>query len=156
MTQEQTSGVDIHSRHIEAIAKTDGFPIESVRATVHLLQDGATVPFIARYRKEITGGFDEVAVTRIRDRLRQLSQLEERRATIIKQLHAHGHWTSTIEAQLRAAETVSGLEDIYLPYRPKRKTRGTKATEAGLLPLAEQLWEQAGIDPEKAAMDFHL
>jgi uncharacterized protein len=126
-----------------------------VTATAALLADGATVPFIARYRKEVTGSLDEVAITGIRDRLEQLRALAERRQAICKSLEERALLTEELRAALEAAETLSALEDIYQPYRPKRRTRATVAREKGLEPLADLLWAQdPALDPAAAASPF--
>src|SRR5476651_800779 len=105
---------------------------KQVSATVELLDEGATVPFISRYRKEVTGTLDEVQVAAIRDRVQQLRELDKRREAILKSLTDMGKLTPELEKQINEAETMVLLEDIYLPYRPKRKTRATKAREKGL------------------------
>ncbi len=129
-------------------------PAHQVRAVADLLADDATIPFIARYRKEATGSLDEVAVTAIRDKLRQLRDLEERRQTILDSLEKNGHLTDDLKERVLAAETMAVLEDIYLPYKPKRRTRAVKAREKGLEPLALAVLEQKGEDPRAAAQAF--
>jgi uncharacterized protein len=119
-----------------------------------LLEDGATVPFIARYRKEATGSLDEVAVSAIRDRLTQLQELDSRRETILNSLEQHGHLTDDLKDQVLAAETMTQLEDIYLPYRPKRRTKATIAREKGLEPLALAILAQEGADPDRLAAGY--
>ncbi len=124
-------------------------------AAVHvLLDEGATIPFISRYRKEATGSLDEVAVAAVRDRLNQLRDLGDRRAAILKSLEKHGHLTDELKKKVQTAENLATLEDIYLPYRPKRRTRAVMAREKGLEPLALELLAQKGIDPEDAAAAF--
>ena len=141
--------------YIETIASELSLRPARVRATVELLGGGATVPFIARYRKEATGSLDETVITAIRDRMEQLEQLEARREAILKSLDEHGHLTDELKAAVLQAETMTELEDIYLPYRPKRRTRATMARERGLEPLAELICEQdAETDPEVAAKDY--
>ena len=103
-----------------------------VTATIALLDEGGTIPFIARYRKEVTGTLDEIAVTAIRDRLAQLHELNQRRATILKSLEEQGVLTDDLRQKVNAAASLSVLEDIYLPHRPKRRTRATMARERGL------------------------
>ncbi|MCF8062411.1 MAG: RNA-binding transcriptional accessory protein, partial [Deltaproteobacteria bacterium] len=107
-----------------------------VEAVGRLIEDGATVPFIARYRKEATGTLDEVAVTAVRDRSAQLHELDKRRDAILGSLTERGLLTDELKAGILGAETLSALEDLYLPFRPKRRTRGTVAREKGLEPLA--------------------
>ncbi len=117
-----------------------------VRSTVLLIEEGATVPFIARYRKEATGTLDEVAIASIRDRLEQLKELTHRTDVILASLQERDLLTEELRDRVQAAETLAVLEDIYLPYRPKRRTRATIAREKGLEPLARHLWMQQDID----------
>jgi uncharacterized protein len=123
-------------------------------ATALLLEDGATVPFISRYRKEATGSLDEVAITAIRDRLDQLKELDERREAIVKSLVERDLLTDELKAKIEAAETMAVLEDIYLPFRPKRRTRAMIAKEKGLEPLADLIFVQGDIDPETEAKAY--
>ncbi|WP_145858929.1 Tex family protein [Pedobacter suwonensis] len=133
---------------------------KQITATINLLDEGATVPFISRYRKEATGSLDEVEVAAIRDRVLQLRDLGKRREAILKSMTELGKLTPELEEQINQAETISLLEDIYLPYKPKRKTRASVAKEKGLEPLALQILEQRNfdlaaeankfVDPEKA------
>ena len=139
---------------IEKTAEALGIRLEQVRAVAALLADGATVPFIARYRKEATGSLDEVAITNIRDKIHQLNELNERRRTVLDSLEKNGHLTDDLKQRVLAAETLAVLEDIYLPFKPKRRTRGIIAREKGLEPLALLLLEQNGLDPETAAAPF--
>ena len=150
----------MNEKHIEKIATELGLRSHRVLATAQLIEDGATVPFIARYRKETTGSLDEVAITAIRDRLAQLKELDKRRESILKSLQERDLITDELKERIVAAETLTALEDIYLPYRPKRRTRATMALEKGLEPLAKVLFEQeettdplreaaAFVDPEK-------
>jgi uncharacterized protein len=127
-----------------------------VQATAALLDSGASLPFIARYRKEATGNLDEVAIARIRDQLYRNRQLEERRDAILRSLAKRELLTPDLQAKLQAADTLARLEDIYLPFRPKRKTRATAAKEHGLEPLAKRIFAQdhGGLDPEKEALSF--
>ena len=126
-----------------------------VSATVELLEGDATVPFIARYRKEATGELDEVEITNVRDRLEQLKELDKRRESICKSLEERELLTDELKAQIEAAETMAVLEDIYLPYRPKRRTRATVAKEKGLEPLAVLLMEQdPSVEPLEAAAAY--
>jgi len=125
-----------------------------VQATVGLLDDGATVPFIARYRKEATASLDEVAITSIRDRLSQLRELRDRREAILASLEERGLLTEELGKGVLSAGTMSALEDIYLPYRPKRRTRATIAREKGLEPLALHVWGQKDFDVKLAAAEY--
>jgi len=133
--------------HIDAISTEMRLNEAQIKSVAQLLEDGATVPFIARYRKEATGSLDEVAVSTIRDRLTQLQELDSRREAILNSLEQHGHLTEDLKAQVQAANTMTHLEDIYLPYRPKRRTKATIARERGLEPLALAILAQAGADP---------
>lgn len=136
------------------IARELNLTVKQVQAATSLLDEGATVPFIARYRKEATGSLDEVAIASIHDRLGQIRELEKRRKAILKSLAEMGKLTDDIEEKIFAAETLSLLEDIYLPYRPKRRTKATIAREKGLEPLAHQIFSQTSDDPFIEAESF--
>src|SRR5574337_75678 len=125
--------------HITIIAQELSLTEKQVLACAALLDEGATVPFISRYRKEATGSRDEVAVTAIRDRLAQLRELDKRKEAILKSLEEQGKLTDELKAKVLAADTMTVLEDIYLPYRPKRRTKAMVAREKGLEPLAQKL-----------------
>ena len=125
-----------------------------VQATVGLLDGGATVPFVARYRKEATASLDEVVITSIRDRLSQLRELGNRREAILASLEERGLLTEQLREAVLSAESMAVLEDIYLPYRPKRRTRATIAREKGLEPLALYLWEQENFDVNLVAVEY--
>lgn len=125
-----------------------------VAAVAALLSEEATVPFISRYRKEATGSLDEVAVTAIRDRLNQLRDLQKRQDAILNSLEKQGLLTDELRERVLGAQTMAILEDIYLPYKPKRRTRAVIAKERGLEPLAQLILAQKGIDPAQAANDF--
>ena len=140
--------------HQSIIAKEIGIKWSQVQAVEVLLEEGATIPFIARYRKEVTGSLDEIAITSIRDRLTQIKELDNRRETILKSLEKHGHLTDELKERVFSAETMAILEDIYLPYRPKRRTKATVAVEKGLEPLAKIIFEQTGKDPYALAINF--
>ena len=133
--------------HISKISEELNLTTKQVQATVVLLEEGATVPFIARYRKEATGSLDEVAITTVRDRLDQLRELDKRREAILKSLEERGQLTDELKEKIHATETMTVLEDIYLPYRPKRRTRATIAREKGLEPLSQRIFVQDDIDP---------
>jgi uncharacterized protein len=115
---------------------------KDVTATVALLDEGATIPFISRYRKEVTGSLDEVQVMQIRDEIERLRQLEQRRDTILKSIESQNKLTEDLKEKIMAAETLSKLEDLYLPYKPRRRTKATIAKEKGLEPLAQFILEQ--------------
>lgn len=142
-----------NSRH-EKISKELNLNPAQIAATELLIAEGATIPFIARYRKEATGSLDEVAVTAIRDRLLQLEELDNRRQAIIKSLTERNLLTDELNEKILAAETMSSLEDIYLPFRPKRRTRATIAREKGLEPLALKIYAQEDMDIEAEAGPF--
>ena len=134
------------SKFITQIANELGIREFQVLNTINLLKDGATVPFIARYRKEMTGSLDEVVIASIRDRYEQILELEKRREAIINSIKEQEKLTPELEKQILEAGTMSELEDIYLPYRPKRRTRATIAREKGLEPLANIIFAQSNID----------
>jgi len=125
-----------------------------VEAAVRFFDEGATVPFLARYRKEATGGLTDVQLRTLLERLGYLRELEERRAVILKSIAEQGKLTPELEAQVRAADTKVRLEDLYLPYRPRRRTRAQKAREAGLAPLAAALLHDPGLAPETEAARY--
>jgi uncharacterized protein len=145
----------MNEKHIKKIANELELGQRLVMATAALLEEDATVPFIARYRKEATGSLDEVAITAIRDRLAQLQELDKRREGILKSLQERELITDELREKILAAETMTTLEDIYLPYRPKRRTRATIALEKGLEPLAKTLFDQdENTDPVTQATAF--
>ncbi len=140
--------------HLSKISQELGLTREQILATADLLNEGATVPFIARYRKEATGSLDEVAITAVRNRLDQLVELDRRREAILKSLEERGQLTDDLKGKILLAETLAVLEDIYLPYRPKRRTRATVAREKGLEPLAQRLFSQEDMDPTAEAAAY--
>ena len=145
----------VNETHITKIASELSLRPHQVAAAAELLEEGATIPFVARYRKEATGSLDEVALTSIRDRLNQLKELDDRRESIIKSLEERGQLTEELSEMISRAETMAVLEDIYLPYRPKRRTRATIAREKGLEPLAELILAQdPATNPEVEAKTF--
>jgi len=140
--------------HLLTIAGELNIGTRQVEATVKLLDEGATVPFISRYRKEMTGSLDEVAITAIRDRMAQLRELDKRREAILKSIEEQGKLTDELKKQIEKAATMAALEDLYLPYKPKRRTRATIAREKGLEPLATWLFEQQDGDPTDEAKQY--
>ncbi|MEU8254561.1 Tex family protein [Micromonospora inaquosa] len=140
----------VHQR----IADELGVAERQVRAAVELLDGGATVPFIARYRKEATGLLDDTQLRTLEERLRYLRELDERRAAVLESIRGQGKLDEALEAQIMAADSKSRLEDIYLPYKPKRRTRAQIAREAGLAPLAETLLADPSQDPRATAAGF--
>jgi uncharacterized protein len=141
-------------RWVEIISKELTHPIKNVLAVAELLSEGATIPFIARYRKEVSGGMDEVVITNIRDRVEQLSELDKRRETIVNSIEKQDKLTPELMSLIIAAKTMAELEDIYLPYRPKRKTKASVAKEKGLESLARKIFELENIDPDEVAKEF--
>jgi uncharacterized protein len=142
--------IQLKPEHVLRIAQELGGTVKvaQIAATAQLLKEGATVPFIARYRKEVTGELDEVQITTIRDRLEQLAALDERRAGILASLKERGLLTDALRGQIESADTMARLEDLYLPFRPKKRTRATIAREKGLEALAELIRAQ---DPSTTA-----
>ncbi|MFI5849642.1 Tex family protein [Micromonospora chalcea] len=140
----------VHQR----IAEELGVAERQVRAAVELLDGGATVPFIARYRKEATGLLDDAQLRTLEERLRYLRELDERRAAVLESIRSQGKLDEALEAQILAADSKSRLEDIYLPYKPKRRTRAQIAREAGLEPLADTLLSDPTQDPKAVAAGF--
>jgi len=138
----------------EEIARRTGIPLRQVKNTVDLLEEGATIPFISRYRKEHTGSLDEVQITEIRDVLNQLKELQKRQEYILKTIEEQEKLTPELKQRIEECLDPVQLEDIYLPYKPKRKTRATVARDRGLEPLAKILMKQQEMDIEKAASGF--
>jgi uncharacterized protein len=142
-------------KHLLQIVQELSLQPRQVAATAVLLEEGATVPFIARYRKERTGELDEVQITNIRDRMQELEELDKRRESILSSLEERKLLTEELKVKIDSAKNLSTLEDLYLPFRPKKRTRATMAKEKGLEPLADLLWEQnANTDPEAEAAAF--
>ena len=139
---------------IQSIASELSVQTSQVQAAVDLLDGGATVPFIARYRKEATGGLDDIQLRELQTRLGYLRELYERRAAIIKSIAEQGKLTPELQAAIAAAPTKQELEDLYLPYKPKRRTKGQIAREFGIEPLADLLWADPSLDPTAQAQAF--
>jgi uncharacterized protein len=143
------------SPHISKISKELNISPAQTQAVAALLHDGSTIPFIARYRKEATGMLDEVAIAAIRDRMKELKDLDDRRAVILESIEKQGKLTPELKTRIENAATLTVLEDCYLPYKPKRRTRGMIAKEKGLEPLAENIFRQdPAFDPAAAAKAF--
>ncbi|MBB5773785.1 Tex family protein [Nonomuraea jabiensis] len=142
--------LSIHQRIAAELGVRDG----QVQAAVELLDGGATVPFIARYRKEVTGALDDAQLRTLEERLRYLRELEERRTAILESIESQGKLDDELREQIMAAETKARLEDIYLPYKPKRRTKAQIARELGLEPLADQLLADPTLDPAATAEGF--
>jgi uncharacterized protein len=141
-------------RWVEQIAKEFTLQLKNVKAVADLLTEGATIPFISRYRKEMTGSMDEVMIANIRDRIEQLRELDKRREAVISSIEKQGKLSPDLLGAIVNAESLAELEDIYLPYKPKRKTRASAAKEKGLEPLAQKLFEQERFDLEEFASTF--
>ena len=145
----------MNEKFVSRISDELDYRPEQVMAAAQLLDEGGTVPFIARYRKEATGSLDEVAISNIRDRMAQLEELSKRRESILKSLQERELLSEDLKEKIDAAETMTALEDIYLPFRPKRRTRATIAKEKGLEELAVILFAQEEeTDPLKEALAF--
>lgn len=136
------------------IAKELNLTEEQVRNTLDLLETGATIPFISRYRKEVTGSLDEVQIGNIKDLYNKWLELDKRRAAILDSIREQGKLTPELQEKIEQADTMSALEDLYLPYRPKRKTRASVAVEKGLQPLAGLLWTQRPVDLHREAAKY--
>ena len=128
--------------------------LEQVQVAVNLLDSGATVPFIARYRKEVTGGLDDIQLRELEYRLGYLREMEERRATIFKSIFDQGKLTPELQLAIDQAASKQDLEDLYLPFKPKRRTKGMIAKEAGIEPLADALWANPSLNPQDEAQDY--
>jgi uncharacterized protein len=140
--------------HVKILSSELELQTSQVQAVATLLETGGTVPFIARYRKEATGSLDEVKITSIRDRLQQLGDLDQRRTAIIKSLEENDHLTDELKFEVESAPSLAVLEDLYLPYKPKKRTRAMIARKKGLEPLALILLDQTGADPRAAAAEY--
>lgn len=138
----------------QIIAQELNVRVEQVLATVTLIDDGNTVPFIARYRKEVTGGLDDTQLRNLDSRLSYLRELDDRRQTILKSIKDQDKLTPELEKEILATDSKTRLEDLYLPYKPKRRTKGQIAIEAGLEPLADALWQNPQLDPEVEAAKY--
>ncbi|HEY9148600.1 MAG TPA: Tex-like N-terminal domain-containing protein, partial [Gammaproteobacteria bacterium] len=128
--------------------------VNQVQAAVDLLDEGSTVPFIARYRKEVTGGLDDTQLRNLEERLIYLRELEERREAVLKSIDEQGKLTPELKAAVLGADTKTRLEDLYLPYKPKRRTKAQIAREAGLEPLAHALLADPSLEPETVAANY--
>ncbi len=144
----------MNKNYIAVISQELSLKETQVKNTVELLDEGSTIPFISRYRKELTGSLDEVKVSSIRDRISQLRELDKRRDAIIESVKEQGKLNDELHAKFLKAQTLTALEDLYLPYKPKKRTRAIIAKEKGLEPLARIILEQKGIDPAKEAVKY--
>lgn len=145
-----TTTVSVERRIAEELGVREG----QVQAAVDLLDGGATVPFVARYRKEATGALDDAQLRTLEERLRYLRELDERRDAILESIESQGKLDDALKAQILAADSKARLEDIYLPFKPKRRTKAQIAREAGLEPLADRLLDNPGLDPQDEAAGF--
>src|SRR5690606_10092982 len=141
-------------RWVEQISKEFALQSKHVKAVADLLIEGSTIPFIARYRKELTGTMDEVQITNVRDRIEQLRELDKRKEAVITSVEKQGKLTPDLLGSIVNAETLAEVEDIYLPYKPKRKTRASAAKEKGLEPLAQKIFDQERFNTEDVAASF--
>ena len=132
--------------HIALLSRELSISSQQIEATIKLLDEGGTVPFISRYRKEVTGSLDEVQIANIRDRVTQLRELDKRREAILKSIKEHDKLSPELKKKIDEASTLSQLEDIYLPYKPKRKTKASIAREKGLEPLAQKIMQQGAFE----------
>lgn len=146
--------IDQDKKHIEIISNELNTSFKQVANTVKLLNEGSTIPFISRYRKEQTGSLDEVAITNIRDRLNKLVELHKRKETVLTTIDEQGKLTSELRKRIEECYDPVELEDIYLPYKPKRRTKATIAKEKGLEPLAETIMKQQNISLEEVAQKY--
>ena len=131
-----------------------GVKRSQIEAAVNLIDEGNTIPFIARYRKEVTGALDDAQLRTLEERLHYLRELDERRSTVLESIRSQGKLTEELEARIRAADSKARLEDISLPYKPKRRTKGQIAREAGLEPLADLLLSDPQQDPQESAAGY--
>lgn len=146
---------NVDNLYLNLIGEATGLNQKSIRNTIQLLEDGATVPFISRYRKEMTGSLDEVEITDIQKQYKKLQEIEKRKETILSSIEEQGKLTDALQKRIENSYDLTELEDIYLPYKRKRRTRAMKAKEKGLEPLAMQILDQRGNhDPESLASNF--
>ena len=143
-----------NSKIVQLIAQELGVRPQQVEAAVALLDEGATVPFIARYRKEATGNLDDTHLRTLEERLLYLRELEERRAAVLASIEQQGKLTDELSKAIAAATTKQEVEDLYLPYKPKRRTKAQIAREAGLEPLADALFGDPKLDPQSEAAKY--
>ncbi|WP_295679354.1 Tex-like N-terminal domain-containing protein, partial [uncultured Nevskia sp.] len=149
-----TAADRVHRDILNLIAIEIGAQPRQVSAAVDLLDEGATVPFISRYRKEVTGGLDDTQLRKLEERLGYLRELADRRAAVLDSIRSQGKLGEDLDAKINAATTKAEVEDLYLPYKPKRRTRGEIARERGLEPLAELILDDRSVVPSVAALPF--
>src|SRR6476620_3373392 len=141
-------------KYIQKIAEKLSLSIKQITNVFNLQAEGATIPFMARYRKEVTGNLDEVALGNIVEEIDYFTDLDKRKATVVKTIDEQGKLTEDLKKRIDECYNTTELEDIYLPYKPKRKTRATQAIEKGLEPLAKLIFEQGSFNPEEEATKF--
>lgn len=144
----------VEIKYVQKIGETLGFTLKQINAVHDLHAEGGTIPFIARYRKEATGNLDEVAIAQIIDQLKYFAELEKRKETVLKTIEEAGKLTPELKKRIEDCTEATVLEDIYLPYKPKRKTKATVAIEKGLEPLAKILFEQEPVNPDEEAAKY--
>lgn len=144
----------MNENHILKIASNLSVKDWQVRNTIQLFDEGATIPFVSRYRKEVTGSLDEMQIAAIQEQLAKLKEIDARRETILKSIEEQDKLTDELKERIEKAQTLTELEDIYLPYKPKKKTRATKAKEKGLEPLAKIIMKQEELNIEGRAEEF--
>src|SRR5690606_7175872 len=145
---------NLQQRHAAIIAREISAGANQVLAAIGLLDEGATVPFIARYRKEVTGGLDDTQLRNLSERLSYLRELDQRRETVLNSIREQGKLTDELEQSILTATTKAEVEDLYLPYKPKRRTRAQIARERGLGPLVDAIMENRSAEPAKLAEGF--
>src|SRR5215213_3539155 len=144
----------MEQKYIQQIAGKLNLAVKQVNSVDQLQSEGATIPFMARYRKEATGNLDEVAIGHIVEEISYFKELDKRKETVLKTIEEQGRLTPELKKRIVDCFNATELEDIYLPYKPKRKTRASQAIEKGLEPLATILFEQNAINPEEEALKF--
>ena len=142
------------NHYSKIISQRTGLDEKYVENTIKLIEGGATIPFISRYRKEMTGSMDEEQVGEVKDQLAKLKELDKRKETVLKSIEEQGKLTPELEKKIKDCDHITELEDIYLPYKQKKKTRATKAKELGLEPLAAIILKQKEVDIEGKASEF--
>src|SRR5580692_11861718 len=150
----QGGGVNMEPIYIKKIAEKLNFSLKQINNIYDLQAEGATIPFMARYRKEATGNLDEVQINDVVEQIKYFSELDKRKETVLKTIEGLGKLTPELKERIAHCYDATELEDIYLPYKPKRKTRATVAIERGLEPLARFVFEQSAGDPGEEAAKF--
>src|SRR6476619_5115000 len=141
-------------KYIQQIAAKQNLSLKQINSVHQLQSEGATIPFMARYRKEVTGNLDEVVIGNVVEEIQYFNELHKRKETVIKTIEEQGKLTPELKKRIEDCFSATELEDIYLPYKPKRKTRATQAIEKGLEPLAKKIFDQEKFDVEEEASKF--